>query len=170
MIGTRNIGNTFGALMALLIGGTAIPTWAAIPDIERQVLLTLYTSTHGEDWGTSTNWNASAGSECNWFGIACDAAKSHVISIQLEHNNLTGTLPALTGLTSLVDFDVIDNHLTGPVPALTGLTALQNFLVAFNQLSGPLPALTNLQTFAANGNQLTGPIPSLTGLTNLETS
>jgi IPTL-CTERM motif len=86
------------------------------------------------------------------------------------NNQLTGSLPALTGLTALQGFYVDSNRLTGSIPALTGLTALQNFNVSDNQLTGSIPALTGLTAlwyFFVDRNQLTGPIPALTGLSAL---
>jgi Leucine-rich repeat (LRR) protein len=171
-------------------------SYAVIPDTERAVLLALFTSTNGDAWTNKTNWNGAPGTECTWFGVTCNADQSHVTGINLSSNNLsgslpttldqltalqfffvndnqlTGSIPSLTGLTALQTFIVNDNQLTGSIPSLSGLTALQNFDVGANQLTGSIPALTGLtalQIFFAGGNQLTGSIPSLTGLTALQT-
>jgi len=45
----------------------------------------------------------------------------------------------LTGLTALVNIDVDTNQLTGSVPSLSGMPNLQNFFVGGNALSGLLP-------------------------------
>ena len=89
----------------------------------------------------------------------------------VNNNQLTGSIPVLTGLTDLRFFLINDNQLTGSIPALTGLTKLLNFSVGRNQLTGSIPALTGLTylfDFSVGVNQLTGSIPALTGLTNLE--
>jgi uncharacterized repeat protein (TIGR02543 family) len=95
--------------------------------------------------------------------------KTHVTAIALNNNNLSGTLPGLSGLTYLQSFSAFSNQLTGRIPPFTGLN-LQYFSVENNRLTGPIPPLNcliNLQYFAVGWNQLTGPIPSLSELTNL---
>ena len=154
----------------LALGITSVQ--AAIPSSERAVLLNFYTSTNGATWTTSTNWNGAAGTECTWFGVGCNDAGTTVLGINLFNNNLTGALPSdLNSLTNLNQFDVMGNQLTGSIPSLTGLTNLQAFIAGENQLTGSIPALTgltNLQSFSVDLNQLTGSIPALTGLTNLQ--
>ena len=144
---------------------------AAIPAAERQALIDIYNGTGGAGWTTNTNWNGDAGTECTWFGVICDGGQTTVTSIDLNTNNLTGSLPAtLNNLTGLVTFYAYDNLLTGSIPSLTGLTNLAYFSVGNNQLTGTIPSLTgltNLASFYAYNNQLSGPIPSLAGLTNL---
>ena len=144
---------------------------ADIPDAERQVLIAIYNGTNGGTWTTNTNWNGDAGTECTWFGVTCNGAGDTVTAIDLNANNLTGSLPAtLNSLTNLVIFLAYDNQLTGSIPSLAGLTNLAYFYVNNNQLTGTIPSLaglTNLAEFIAFNNQLTGSIPSLAGLTNL---
>ena len=161
-----------GSLAAVVV----LPLWttaahAVIPAGQRAVLLNLYTSTNGGTWITRTNWNGSAGTECTWFGVTCDSTGSTVTGINLSQNNLTGTLPSLSGLTNLQQFAAASNQLTGAIPSLSGLTNLSFFNVSVNKLTGSIPALaglTNLQIFSVVSNQLTGSIPSLTGLANLQ--
>ncbi len=146
---------------------------AAIPLSERTALLDLYTATAGASWTNSTNWNGAAGTECSWYGVACDdtGSGSHVTQLLLSSNNLTGTLPSLSGLPALYWFSVANNHLAGAIPSLSGLTALQYFDVKTNQLTGSIPSLsgsTGLYYFDLGNNQLTGAIPSLSGLTALQ--
>src|SRR5450756_2205241 len=134
-------------IVSILLALITTAVQAAISAGERTALLNLYTSTNGASWTTSTNWNGAVGTECTWYGVICDGGGTTVTGIDLNTNNLTGSLSALTGLTNLQQFYVYNNQLTGTIPALTGLT--------------------NLQTFAVNNNQLTGTIPDLAGLTNL---
>lgn len=75
----------------------------------------------------------------------------------------------MSTLTALEVFHVCDNDLTGSIPNLSGLSALRHFCVTFNDLSGPLPALpTSIEEFEAFGNQLSGNIPDLSTLTALD--
>jgi hypothetical protein len=167
----------------LLVLCEPIAANAAIPTTERDALIALYLSANGNTWTNNTNWCAgtcpasgtpmfaAAGTECNsWYGVACDAAQTHVTAINLKNNHLTGQVPALAGFTRLQIFDAGINQLTGKIPDLTGLTNLQGFSVQNNHLTGPIPTLarlTNLRVFDAGINQLTGEIPDLTGLTRL---
>jgi hypothetical protein len=73
-------------------------------------------------------------------------------------NQLTGSLPDLTGLTNLVVFSVGHNRLEGSVPELIGLTNLQLFDIANNRLEGYLPyPPPNLQLALVCPNPLTFP-------------
>jgi hypothetical protein len=138
---------------------------AGIPASERTVLLDLFTSTGGATWTTRTNWNGAAGTECAWYGVTCNAGGTTVTGIDLNNNNLTGSLPGnLNSLTNLANFRVNNNQLTGPIPALTGLTNLFQFFANDNQLTGSIPELTglsNLAYFRVNNNRLTGNVPSV---------
>ncbi len=156
----------------------------AVPATERAALVALYEQTDGANWTVATNWNGAPGTECTWFGITCDSADSHVLSIALRDNHLNGTLPSLDDLPALTSFDVSTgsiafgcgmpsdscNHLSGPIPQLQKLPALTNFSVGGNSFSGSIPALsglTDLQMFDVAHNALTGSMPDLSGLTNL---
>ena len=68
---------------------------AQIPNIERDALVALYTSTDGTNWKNSANWNGPLGSECEWHGVFC--YNSHVSTINLSNNQLTGTIPSEIG-------------------------------------------------------------------------
>jgi len=167
-------------MVALAVGVTPIFAGAAIPAAERAALLDLYSSTDGSgSWIYNLNWNGPPGSECGsdsgapaWFGITCDSANTHVVSIYLPQNNLSGSLPASLGaLTSLQTLNVSTNALTGPIPSLAALTALQNVSLEENTLRGSIPSLstlTNLVGFDVSANQLTGALPSLAGLNKLQ--
>ena len=175
------------AMLALLLGGTVASAQAAIPAAERTALINLFVSTQQAGWTLSTNWCDGicpvpvqgvqytfnvAGTECTWYGITCDAAQTHVISIDLHSNALGGPLTSLSDLTELESFDVHDNGLYQDIPpqALTGLTHLKYFYAYKNQLESipSLAGLTSLQDFIVYSNNLSGSIPSLAGLTNLQ--
>lgn len=190
---------SLAGLLLLALGTTTVQ--AAIPAGERTALLDLYTSTNGASWTNHTGWNGAAGTECTWYGVTCNAGGTTVTAINLATNNLTGmlpsdlntltnlvafyayqnqltgSLPALAGLTNLAHFDVhsdssFHQRLTGSIPAFTGLTNLVHFDVHWNQLTGSIPVLTdltNLVYFNVFWNQLAGSIPALTGLTTLQT-
>lgn len=63
------------AMTALMAANQA---QAAIPSAEREALITLYNSTNGAKWQNNSGWLGANGTECNWYGVVCDAAESHV--------------------------------------------------------------------------------------------
>ena len=143
-------------LMGLLVLVAGVAS-AAIPQSEREVLIALYNSTNGDSWATKTNWKSggsfsAAGTECTWFGVICTG--NAVTSVQLVQNNLTGSIPSLTGLTSLQYFFVYSNQLTGSIPSLTGLTNLEDFRVNSNQLTGAVPDPPSPSALVAGGSSL----------------
>lgn len=141
---------------------------------EWNALSSLYSSTVGSGWTTSTGWDFSGtgpnGTECSWYGIQCDATP-HVTAIDLPNNNLTGTLPDLSGLSGMIEFDVTGNGLTGSLPAsIQNMTALAQIDVSSNQLGGTLDVLdgmSNLQQFQGDKNEFTGMLPQLGSMPNL---
>ncbi|MFV2073390.1 MAG: fibronectin type III domain-containing protein [Thermoanaerobaculales bacterium] len=184
-----------GRALALVIAVAAAsaPALAAIPSSERQALIDVYNSTNGSAWKNSTGWLGVAGTECDWYGVACNSEETSVNRLWLDDNNLGGTIPASIGdLTGLVEFrlprntlsgsipgeigDLVNltglhlqaNQLTGTIPAtLANLSALERLELEHNQLNGALPAwlgnLTALSHVNLGSNQLTGPIPTEIG-------
>jgi hypothetical protein len=135
-------------------------------------LIALYDSMNGSNWTTKTNWNGSAGTECEWYGVTCTG--DDVTGINLATNNLVGTIPAALGnLANLTELSLHHNALSGSIPAELGnLTNLTEFQLNDNVLSGSIPAelgnLTNLTRLWLNDNTLSGSIPAELGnLTNL---
>src|SRR5262245_52217116 len=101
-VGPHVLTRTYTALvLSVLIGiGNAGFAHAAIPEPERQALIDLYRATHGDDWKRNDGWLVDdkndfsvAGTECDWYGISCDSDDSHVESIDLHDNALTGSIP-----------------------------------------------------------------------------
>lgn len=111
------------------------------------VLVDLYNSTDGSNW--TNRWDLSMGMG-TWGGITLKA-NGTVDRIELQENNLVGTIPS-------------------SIITLTDPTVLE---IRFSDLSGELPSgldqLKNLKTLRLNGLGLTGSIPQeLTNLQNIE--
>jgi hypothetical protein len=149
----------------------------AVPQAERDALLTLYSLTGGDSWLNNTNWPGDPGSENTWFGVTVENVngEDHVTKLSLIANNLTGSIPAeISGLTRLEYLSLDHNHLSGPIPQeITTLTGLKRLVLDDNLLTGNIPpgigALEKLESLGLNKNQLEGPIPAEVGsLQNLE--
>ena len=118
-----------------------------------------------------------ANSEIDWDSPwkGTDISNGRVRSLNLNDNQLTGTIPAeLALLTGLDWLGLARNQLTGPIPAELGrLANLEVLGLDGNQLTGTIPPqlsnLTNLQWLALTSNRLSGAIPAELGsLDNLE--
>ncbi|MDO6461108.1 fibronectin type III domain-containing protein [Granulosicoccaceae sp. 1_MG-2023] len=159
-----------------LIGSAALAH--AAPDAGQTAALTaLYNATKGQDWENNDSWTSSDDA-CNWWGVVCDSASgTQVIKLELNNNNLQGSLPAAIGnLPYLQELLVSDNSISGSIPTEIGqLTSLTRLVMDDNMFSGEIPAsigdLTNLNTIRFGGNWLSGAIPeeigNLSGLLQL---
>src|SRR2546426_331931 len=152
-----------------------IPVRAAVPAQERDALIALYNSTNGANWKKKTHWLGAVGTECTWYGVRCNSARSNITSLTLDVNQLGGSIPTEIGnLTNLEILDLFRNQLSGSIPAQLGnLTNLKKLGLGYNQLSGSIPAelgnLISLKDLDLFSNQLTGSIPpELGNLTHLE--
>ncbi|KAJ9563721.1 hypothetical protein OSB04_008881, partial [Centaurea solstitialis] len=137
---------------------------------------------------------------CKWDRVGCSNL-NRVTGIQLGNQNLKGTLPeSINKLSELQILEFQNNQLTGSVPSLSGLTQLQNLLLANNNftsipsnffigmsslqhvyldynafdawsLPNGLKDASNLRTFSASSANVTGEIPDIfdafPGLTEL---
>ncbi|GAF91501.1 unnamed protein product, partial [marine sediment metagenome] len=143
-----------------------------IPTEECEALVDLYNSTDGPNWTDNSNW-LEALFPCEWFGVSCEAG--HVYQINLQTNNLSGSIPTELGnLSSLVYLLLPNNQLSGSIPTELGsLSILGGLFLGNNQLSGSVPPelgnLNSLEYLILENNQLSGSIPiELGSLSNLE--
>jgi Leucine-rich repeat (LRR) protein len=150
-------------LIAALVGVSAAD--ATIPATERAALQSIYVSTGGDTWFVKVGWNEPIGSECHWFGVACNADESHVIGIGLAENHLTGVLPeTLHEFPMLKRFLAYKNRLTGSIAPLTRVASLEFIDVSNNLLTGSITGIESLRSLRAlviHNNQLSGSIPAL---------
>jgi len=147
-----------------------------VPDL--QALLDLYNNAGGTNWTDQTGWDTYAQSGdcdiCDWFGVTCDPVTSRVMRLDLENNNLIGSLsPSLGTLTSLTNLSLHNNSISGDIPAsITSLTSLTYLNLRSNELTGSIPtdigSLTELTILSLGENELSGSIPiSIGQLDNL---
>lgn len=156
------------AVLAFLSLGwiCAIPSHATVSPAERKALLALYSGTGGARWANRDGWGRPAGTECDWYGIRCNQARTAVEEIFLADNGLTGKLPPkMATLPNLQTLDLESNALTGAIPKDLGrLRSLRTLRLGLNQLSGSIPkelgGLTNLETLSLPFNKLSGAVPA----------
>ncbi|MEM7127847.1 MAG: leucine-rich repeat domain-containing protein [Chloroflexota bacterium] len=154
--------------------GTICDTVSEIPQVECQSLVTLYERTDGANWLNQADW-LSTTTPCTWHGVTCYVGR--VTKLDLQSNQLSGTIPAEVGnLSVLEELLLFNNQLSGEIPVELGnLSALQQLWLAVNQLTGPIPTelgnLTNLVALRLEYNGLNETMPtSLTQLVNLHTA
>ena len=153
------------------------------PVLDRDVLVTLYHATDGDNWVDNENWLTDAPLG-EWYGVDTDV-DGRVVKLDLSGNwdgeneqwvshGLVGQIPSRLGdLPNLVNLSLHANDLTGPIPAeLGGLANLMDLSLSSNDLSGPIPpelgSLANLTLLNLRENSLSGPIPpELGNLSNL---
>lgn len=133
-------------LMAPLFPGQKLSAQdsESIPESERQVLIDIYNSTHGENWAEDYRWNLKK-TPNDWIGVLIEGG--HVRGLALGKMGLQGTLPPslFTGLPYLIALDVSSNRLSGEIPE--GINKLKNLEALFlgsNLWSGKLPSLDQL--------------------------
>ena len=175
--------NVVLGLSASIICVASLAAYAVIPNSERDVLISIYLSTNGNQWIDNTNWCEGPcplvgapkfnrhGTECTWAGVGCYPDGRHVLELA-GSNGLTGTLPALQDLTQLRNIRLAHNSITGSIPDFTGMSVISDIDLSFNQLTGAPPdfsGLTNLNSVDLSDNHLSGPIAPLTNLPQLET-
>ncbi|KAK1439343.1 hypothetical protein QVD17_05159 [Tagetes erecta] len=129
---------------------------------------------------------------CNWKQVQC-SHDSRVTGIQVGNQGLTGSLTqTLNNLTELQVLEFQSNQLTGSLPSLSGLTQLHNLLLNHNNFSSipsdffdgmsslqhvyldyndfaswsipdSLKSASTLQIFSATSANITGKIPDFFG-------
>lgn len=82
-----------------------------------------------------------------------------LIYFNLRNNSLTGIIPwEISALPSITDVDLSHNFLTGTIPSYFGnCSTLENFNVSYNQLTGPVPSagsiFSSLHPSSFTGNE-----------------
>ncbi|CAH2033972.1 unnamed protein product, partial [Thlaspi arvense] len=106
----------------------------------------------------SSKLNWTDPSPCAWTGVGCDSGL-RVTRIQIGNSGLSGTLPPdLKNLTSLTIFEVMGNKLTGEIPSLSGLSSLVRVYLHDNGFTSIDPdfftGLSSLQDVSIGNNPL----------------
>jgi Leucine-rich repeat (LRR) protein len=157
------IAGFFGAILV------ACSAAASVPIAERDALIAFYNASGGSTWTERSGWLGQPGTECDWYGVACDTAQTTITEISLAANNLQGSIsPAIGNLAGLRNLLIYDNALSGTIPPSIGqLGNLETIVLDRNQLGGPIPReigqAAKLRLINFDGNKLTGPLPAELG-------
>ncbi len=116
---------------------------------------------------TTLNWLEGT-AIADWEGITLQGSPERVTTLNLSNGGLSGELPDLSDLTSLVRLDLRDNMLTGDIPSSFGdMTNLTYLYLHSNNLDGAIPSelgeMSSLRYLWLHSNDLTGNIPSELG-------
>ncbi len=142
-------------------------------DIVHEALSALYLATDGDTWKYNYDWDITRVPTLSelgrWRGVT--VRDGWLITLNLENNNLAGTLPLELGhLTEIQQLRLGFNFnaLTGPIPAELGqLTQLRMLLLESNALTGKIPKelgnLSQLRWLFLSHNNLSGEIPAELG-------
>ncbi|XP_030488704.2 leucine-rich repeat receptor-like protein kinase TDR [Cannabis sativa] len=102
---------------------------------------------------------------CSWSGIKCHDKTPRITSLDLSHQNLTGTIPSeIRYLSSLTHLNLSRNSFSGPLQtAIFELTELRVLDISHNNFNSTFPPgiskLNFLRLFDAYSNSFTGPLP-----------
>jgi len=158
----------------LFMGIVGLTVSGAISQVERDALIALYNSTDGDNWTRNTGWLGDPGTECAWYQVWCNSAGTSVVKLNLDSNQLSGSIPTELGNLSNLDYLYLSsNQLSGSIPTELGnLSNLDYLYLGSNQLSGSIPTelgnLSYLDRLYLDSNQLRGSIPTELGnLSNL---
>uniref|UniRef100_A0A803MCK1 non-specific serine/threonine protein kinase n=1 Tax=Chenopodium quinoa TaxID=63459 RepID=A0A803MCK1_CHEQI len=141
---------------------------------DRVALLAIKSQITHDPQGVLNSWTDSL-SICEWHGVTCGTKHPHrVVGLNLEHNNLVGTLsPYVGNLSFLYNISLANNTIGGYIPPQIGhLTSLRRQPANRNHsisteppilLRGTIPPsfynLSNLQVLDLSLNQLHGTLP-----------
>jgi hypothetical protein len=140
---------------------------AAVPFAERNALLAFYGGTIGANWTDNTGWLTGDPCEDNWFGLVCNNDDTHVITIFLPNNNLSGNITTeIHNLTEVTFISMDGNAIEGGIPSQIGaLTQLVELNLSNNMLTSAIPqevtSLPALQHLYLNDNNLGALLPTV---------
>eukprot|EP00211_Chloroparvula_japonica_P000284 CAMPEP_0119119498 /NCGR_PEP_ID=MMETSP1310-20130426/966_1 /TAXON_ID=464262 /ORGANISM="Genus nov. species nov., Strain RCC2339" /LENGTH=1195 /DNA_ID=CAMNT_0007108939 /DNA_START=21 /DNA_END=3608 /DNA_ORIENTATION=- len=149
---------------------------ASLPSEESLALYELYLATGGETWVNNELWG-SLPRTCEWYGVTCSDSNATVLRLELENNNLRGTIPTsvvyLSNLTYLkLDYNSISNT---DITSLSSLRKLEYLNLSYNNIKSRIPVafeeLRNLEVLDLRNNEVSGTLKEETmlGLESLQT-
>ena len=127
---------------------TALPPLGAVPTNvdDSLALVDLYNATNGPSWVNKNFWLDPKALVSNWANITTEGKPARVSAINLNNNNLNGTIPESIGaLDNLYVLNLSDNNITGKLPASIGnLASIYEINLHNNQLTDSIPTTINI--------------------------
>lgn len=137
--------------------------------LQRYTLAVMYQKLNGNSWKKKKKWLVPSISECSWEGVLCSSTTSEISELNLQDNNLIGTVPLveLGLLTSLRHLMMDSNQaLTGTLASeLMMLPLLQSIQLSETSVSGDLPTElgSRLAELELSSTKLKGTLPTELG-------
>ncbi|KAI4326975.1 hypothetical protein L6164_019484 [Bauhinia variegata] len=156
-------------LSFFLISTVSFDTCASVLSNEVRALTTFKEAVFEDPNQVLSSWNTLDSDPCDWFGVSCNAARDHVVNLNISWSSLKGFLaPELGQITYLEQLTLHGNNLIGIIPKELGmLKSLKVLDLGMNQLSGPIPPeignMALLVKINLQSNLLTGRLPSELG-------
>jgi Leucine-rich repeat (LRR) protein len=158
-----------------LAGNPGLQHGQDVPQPEKQSLLDIFAATGGSThWNVKSHWGQHNYPVNKWYKVG--VLSSHVHSIVMSSNGMTGSLPQTIGnLTQLCMIELATMpELTGSLPkSLCSIRTLRRLCICRCGLTGQIPeeigCLLQLEELQLFGNQFSGTIPhSIKNLVNLK--
>ena len=120
--------------------------------------------------GTSNNDdgvvdNVAVEETVNILGVTCGSDSQLLARVKIVQNDLAGTIPVeLSALSSLIQLNLNSNEILGTIPSDMQMDALQHYDLSLNKISGTFPESLrenspNLRILDMTLNQLSSTIP-----------
>ncbi|KAH7519103.1 hypothetical protein JRO89_XSUnG0135900 [Xanthoceras sorbifolium] len=118
-----------------------------------------------------SSWDNNSRDEtpCDWLGVTCDPLTRRVVSVNLDHSQLSGPFPIfLCRLPYLSRLSMVDNNINSTLPLdVSTCRNLTHLNLAWNLLVGTVPEtlaeMPNLRSLDLSANNFTGDIPARFG-------
>jgi hypothetical protein len=141
-----------------------------LPLAQCQALVDLFRATNGRNWTAATGWLTGNPCTVPWQGVTCIG--NNVTEIELDENNLTGTISSLSAFTALTVLDLTNNSIGGSVPDVSALGSINTIDLGDNLLMGTHASVwtsASLANLDLSDNTLSGAIPGEINLPTLQT-
>ena len=127
---------------------------------DRAIFETMFISTGGKYWKTSTNWDNDSASICMFHGVRCEDGDGKVTHLKLVNNGLSGSISSyIWQLQSLRELDLSDNAVDidfAGIDSAINLKLLKLSNTNIVDINGIDKATANLNELHLSNNDLSG--------------
>jgi hypothetical protein len=125
---------------------------------QRYGLAVTYIQMNGTAWKNSTKWLSDV-NECNWYGIKCDKTTFQIRTINLNTNNVWGSIPSeISQLRAVSSISLSNNQLSGTIPIeIVSPPTIEHVTLSNNRMIGSISSYlvsstSKLQTIKFDDN------------------